>query len=655
MSRESFKFPAGRVKSCTGCRQVKLACDARKTAPDPCSRCKLKDLDCRFDTKFRRVATRRLAEEISNEVHALRSKERTATAAVGDTFDVRLDADTLAKLQSNTSTKASPEQWPVLPPELGRLNSWPDRTACNEATSLAFGNIDVNPATVIEAFEHFEKHYFPYTPFLRTMPLPSDLAATSPLLFWTILCVASRSYGGSSAVVDQIHQAHGNQLSQLLHIAIQRVETLHALLILCLWPIQQERQMYDPSWNYIGLATNAAMQLNCHRPINSDNAATHWKGFSDTVGSDITPEGQALTWLGCFWLECEVANFQGFLPPVAASVLAESVDDAVSAVQLIMPGWWRALIAILKISAKSTVTLNGCVELSSHFSLTKMFDAQLDEVREKHAMDWTPQVGIEWCNAKLNLYALTWAASRSNVSNEDSERGMHRQILLHKGLKVATDLVAEASKLGQQHYSQHFFPGGLLTFIPKHLFAALFNAAAYLFRFLATRKSSSTVEENLAMSSIIEAHKIFQSFPGHRDTTRAAIHIEMLVEVLRDRSLASTMDELIIPNRLGASLWMDAVFRSSQHQNRDSTTGAPLPVQAWRNFNDMYPERLPAVSPQSSGDINGVSTGSTNPDEMQYDLSLQSLGMAAEGLPSWWEDWNNYMEYFEVGVDEWST
>ncbi|KAK4939456.1 hypothetical protein LTR10_020262 [Elasticomyces elasticus] len=506
----------------------------------------------------------------------------------------------------------------------------------------------------------FEKYYFPYTPFLRAMPLPSRLAAASPLLFWTILRVASRSHGGSSAFVDQIHQAHDSQLAQLLHIAIQRVETLHALLILCLWPVQQERQMYDPSWNYIGLATNAAMQLNCHRPIRSDNEAIHWKGFSDTVGSDITPEGQALTWLGCFWLECEIANFQGFLPPVSASVLVESVDDALSAVSHLMPGWWRALTAILRISAKSTVTLNGCVEPNSHFSLTKMFDEQLDEVRGKHSEDWTPQVGIELCNAKINLYALTWAVPKPSkeARNEESERGMHRQILLHKGLKVAADLVVEANRLGQQHHSQSFFPGGLLTFIPKHLFAALFNAAAFLFRFLATRKSSSTAEENLAMGSIIEAHKIFQSFPGHRDTTRAAIHIEMLVDILRDRTLASSMDELVISNRLGASLMMDATFRSSQHQNRDPTTGGHLPVQAWRQLNDMYAERLPGVSPASSADVN-VSTGSPNApgSEMQYDLNLQSseMGAATAGLPTWWDDWNNYMEYFEVGLDEWST
>lgn len=56
----------GRAKSCTCCRQAKVACDARRTPTGQCSRCRLKQLDCRFDANFKRVSTRRL-------VHVLRS------------------------------------------------------------------------------------------------------------------------------------------------------------------------------------------------------------------------------------------------------------------------------------------------------------------------------------------------------------------------------------------------------------------------------------------------------------------------------------------------------------------------------------------------------------------------------------------------------
>ena len=50
---------SGRAKSCTACRQVKLACNARMTAPDPCSRCQNSGLECLFDSNFKRIQMRK--------------------------------------------------------------------------------------------------------------------------------------------------------------------------------------------------------------------------------------------------------------------------------------------------------------------------------------------------------------------------------------------------------------------------------------------------------------------------------------------------------------------------------------------------------------------------------------------------------------------
>lgn len=80
----------GRAKSCVVCRQFKLACDARRTAPNPCSRCVNKNLTCRFDPNFKRISTRkyvaeyesasfadqtRIAQEVADELHTLRAAQ----------------------------------------------------------------------------------------------------------------------------------------------------------------------------------------------------------------------------------------------------------------------------------------------------------------------------------------------------------------------------------------------------------------------------------------------------------------------------------------------------------------------------------------------------------------------------------------------------
>ncbi|KAK5958608.1 Regulatory protein leu3 [Knufia fluminis] len=75
MSTPASNRSTGRAKSCVVCRQFKLACDARKTAPDPCSRCVSKGLKCRFDPNFKRISTRKIAQEVADELHTLRAAQ----------------------------------------------------------------------------------------------------------------------------------------------------------------------------------------------------------------------------------------------------------------------------------------------------------------------------------------------------------------------------------------------------------------------------------------------------------------------------------------------------------------------------------------------------------------------------------------------------
>lgn len=122
----------------------------------------------------------------------------------------------------------------------------------------------------------------------------------SPLLFWTILLVASERYEGHDDLYDQLYVAHNTLISEILHIAIQKLDVVHALLVLCLWPVPKMRNVYDPSWNYVGLAIQAATSLNCHYPVEPNNLLAHYKGAGDTSAADMKPSNQATTWLYCF-------------------------------------------------------------------------------------------------------------------------------------------------------------------------------------------------------------------------------------------------------------------------------------------------------------------------------------------------------------------
>lgn len=121
---------------------------------------------------------------------------------------------------------------------------------------------------------------------------------------WTILLVASERYEGHNDIYEQLYAAHDALVSEILHISIQKLEVAHALMILCLWPVPKLRNVYDPGWNYIGLAIQAATSLNCHHPLEAANPVAHYKGPGDTLAADLDPINQAMTWLYCYNIGC---------------------------------------------------------------------------------------------------------------------------------------------------------------------------------------------------------------------------------------------------------------------------------------------------------------------------------------------------------------
>lgn len=147
----------------------------------------------------------------------------------------------------------------------------------------------------------FGVHYYPYAIFLPPHASPLELETRSPLLFWTIILVASQDHTRFATIYPQVATEHEGLLSLILLRAIQHLETIHALLLLCLWPIPQARHFSNPAWNYVGLVINAALQLNCHSPTGPRSETHGWKG-GDVAVYELSVQDQARTWLGCFWV-----------------------------------------------------------------------------------------------------------------------------------------------------------------------------------------------------------------------------------------------------------------------------------------------------------------------------------------------------------------
>lgn len=112
--------------------------------------------------------------------------------------------------------------------------------------------------------------------------------------------VASQENDRFLAVYQAVVDEHEKLLDPILHKAIRRIATIHALLLLCLWPVPQSQYFENPAWNYAGLAAHAAMQLHCHSPLESSREQNGWPGFALVPEDESNAMDRAMTWLGCF-------------------------------------------------------------------------------------------------------------------------------------------------------------------------------------------------------------------------------------------------------------------------------------------------------------------------------------------------------------------
>jgi hypothetical protein len=325
-----------------------------------------------------------------------------------------------------------------------------------------------------------------------------------------------------------------------------------------------------------------------------------------------------------------------------------SINEALRTTSNLIPSWWNALFSILKITNSITEALDSVDVHALQFSVTQLFSEQLDEIKRVTLDSWRSELEIEWCNAKLHLFALTFTTPINTDLSQNTQIQIHRQMILLKAFDVASNLIAQFMKIGQLGASE-LHPGGLLKFVPELYFTSLFNATAFLFRFMATFMGLTPAQRSQAMGYIIEAHKIFQSYPHHREFTRAAIHIESLIDILK-KGAPVGMSELVVKNKLGASIMFDAIFHACRQRNIDPRTGRPLAVQEWRTVNETFAQRLPELPAQKmEHDILGSYVGNNGLE------SDQRAEASAKQNSQWWEEWDNYIDLFRIDEEQFDT
>ncbi|KAJ5097412.1 hypothetical protein N7456_008133 [Penicillium angulare] len=437
-------------------------------------------------------------------------------------------------------------------------------------------------------------------------------------------------------------------LAQILYKAIDHIKTIHALLLLCLWPIPQPQYLQNPAWNYIGLAINAAMQLHCHTLSEPDTEEGEWRGFAPTTDSKVTNETKSRTWLGCVKVGTLVALVLGMPMPISTQQHMRSIDRSIETLSKSneTPDSTSPLsstVSILKIQISAMETLADVEDLNVHSKISQLFLNQLDQIHYEDSdaphSHLLPNLDLSQAIAKLYVISMSFNLLTRDSTEDPIFQANHLKTL-QESYRSATHIIHLFKNTNIEKVEDS---AGYLDYQPELYLTPLLHATTILFRYLATFPSPSGEDYIHAIESMKDAHLIFQSFPKRREFIRAAIHIESLMDILKKGIPSRSMDRLVVRNKLGASVMFDAIFHACRQRNLDPRTGEPRAVREWKTVNDTFAERLPKI-----------------PIAREKDSALLSSSMDNEATvtapytqnPEWWEEWDKYIDLFQVGDEQ---
>ncbi|KAL2155059.1 hypothetical protein VTH82DRAFT_3735 [Thermothelomyces myriococcoides] len=301
---KSRRLP-GVKRACNECRQQKLRCDVVQEPFQSCSRCNRLKLECKIESNFKRIGKRSKHAEMEKEIERLR---RTVEIAKSRGFVLDEDDE---NLQSTVhSAMQSQLQSPVVTSQYSHTRN-PSLMGSDEAVSsllhLKRGgsfalpriareleNFQVTEEEERELFNQFFNYYHPFLPFLNPSQTPDQYYQQHPLLYWSIIAVASRRYGSDRSTLTKL----SGPLTRLLWGTVgdvpQSYFVVKALCLLCTWPLPTSTTSSDPTHILCGVMMKTATGIGLHRP-------NHINDFS-RVAVELNKEGlhdRIKTWAVC--------------------------------------------------------------------------------------------------------------------------------------------------------------------------------------------------------------------------------------------------------------------------------------------------------------------------------------------------------------------
>lgn len=182
---------------------------------------------------------------------------------------------------------------------------------------FVIGDVRISIEKANELHHIFITKYLPYFPILSSNSA-TELYSQSQFLFWTVILTACLSdvepslYMKLSSLIKQLAiETCWIRTPRSTHIS-------QALLILCIWPLPNQKVLDDCSYRFVGLAKSLSYQLGLHR-------GKFIAEFTRTQTSMPDAEKwRTRTWLGIFFAELCWASILGLPPTSQTDYLIEN-------------------------------------------------------------------------------------------------------------------------------------------------------------------------------------------------------------------------------------------------------------------------------------------------------------------------------------------
>lgn len=465
----------------------------------------------------------------------------------------------------------------------------------NNISEFVLGDVYLSLHKANKLHETFMRDYNPYFPVMSSTTA-SELYSQSQLLFW-VVCL--------TACLSDPEPTLYNQLSSLIkQLAIETcwirtprsTHISQALLILCMWPLPNQKVLDDCSYRFVGLAKSLGYQLGLHR-------GKFISEFSRTqVALPDAEKWRTRSWLGIFFAEQFWASQLGLPPSLQTDYLIENAR-----VDKNLPKNFRSLISLSIFQAKlvnvmgsSVISPDGLMEARNRAGSLAILERELERLVFKLEIDDT-LVEVYYLYVKLTICCFAFLPE---TPTEDQTKYVTQAYL------SATRIVTLASKILETKN---------LIELPIYIRQSVSYSAFILFKLHLTPLLLDRYIDS-ARQSIVTVHRLFRNQLSawknvENDISRTAQVLEKLNFVLFTHPELYTKNDGIITrmrSHLTGSLFYDLVWCIHEARRRtleEQKHGKPPQDQnKQQNDDKKKPVPLPFYNQINKDDFQTITT-----------------------------------------------